>query len=302
MLKKVSRLGKVVILVVVPLLAVTWLTVSGSEEGMAQEIGIQYPPLPTCDYATVPQSVIDKAVEMATELVGNSHKKLQIVTDQLLATYVEAKDRDIIVVFNSGGWGWNITRSATGWGSILDGIKAQLDSQGYETSVLNYRRTSSGLTGIAREFVEATRDYPHKADDLATRIRFLTDSLPNLKVIIAGESTGTVISDKTMSILKDEPRVYSIQTGTPFWHKPTILDRTLLVNDNGAILDTFSRGNIPAMIWGTVKGWFGLSSSDDLPGDIMLFLKAPGHDYSWQYPGVYNAVVGFLKTNFSQAK
>ena len=84
-----------------------------------------------------------------------------------------------------------------------------------------------------KEFFEAATHYPHKAKDLAERVEFLTDHLPDLKVIIAGESTGTVISDKTMGILKDEPRVYSIQTGTPFWHKPVDLDRTLLMNSNG---------------------------------------------------------------------
>ena len=287
------------ILIILPLLAIAWLTLSYSEVGMAQDIGIQYPGLTAGDYSSVPQSVIDNAVKMATELVGDSQKKLQNIVDQLLATYVEAKDRDFIIVFNPGGWGWNITR-ASGWGSILDGIKAQLESQGYQTLVFNYRRTSSGVTGVIREFFEAATSYPKKARDLATRIQFLTNNFPNLRVIITGESTGTVISDKTMGILKNDPRVYSIQTGTPFWHKPSALDRTLLMNTNGATIDTFSYGDIPAVVWATVKSCFGISSPDDKPGNILLWLKAPGHDYSWQYPGVYNGVVNFIKKNFGK--
>ena len=299
MLKKAGRLGMAV-LVVLPLLAIAWVTLSYSEVGMAQDIGIQYPSLPPCDYSSVPQSVVDNAVEIATGLVGNSQKKLQNIVDQLLATYVEAKDRDFIIVFNSGGWGWNIAHTTSGWGSILDGIQSQLESQGYQTLVLNYRRTSSGVTGVIREFFEAATSYPKKASDLATRIRFLTDSFPDLKVIIAGESTGTVISDKTMGLLKDDPQVYSIQTGAPFWHKPIALDRTLLMNSNGATIDTFSYGDVPAMVWTTVKSWFGISSPDDKPGHILFWLKAPGHDYSWQYPGVYNEVVKFIKKNFGK--
>jgi hypothetical protein len=54
------------------------------------------------------------------------------------------------------------------------------------------------------------------------------------------------------------------------------------------------------MVWTTVKGWFGLSSQDDKPGHVMFWLKAPGHDYSWQYPGVYNNVVEFIKKNFTK--
>jgi hypothetical protein len=298
MLKKAGRLG-MVILVILPLLAIAWLTLSDSEVGMAQDIGIQYPSLPPGDYSSVPQAVIDNAVKMATELVGNSQKKLQNIVDQFLATYVEAKDRDFVIVFNSGGWGWNITQS-TGWGSILDGIKSQLESQGYQTLVLNYRRTSSGVTGVIREFFEAATSYPKKARDLATRIEFLTDNFPDLRVIIAGESTGTVISDKAMGLLKNDPRVYSIQTGTPFWHKPTALDRTLLMNTNGATIDTFSYGDIPAVVWATVKSWFGISSPDEKAGNILYWVRAPGHDYSWQYPGVYNEVVKFMKKNFGK--
>ncbi len=298
MLKKYGGLVVVAALVALPLITVVWLSIFYTEVGMAKEVGFQEPDLPVYEYSTVPQSVIDDATELATELVGNSQDKLQGMVDQLVATYVEARDMDVVVVFNSGGWGWNLTMDTPGWASILDGIKSELENLGYKSLVLNYRRTSGGLQGCMKEFVEVITRYPHKSRELAKRVEFLTDHIPNLKVIVAGESTGTVISDKTMGILKDKPQVYSIQTGTPFWHKPTALDRTLLMNSNGRGIDTFSYGNVPAMIWATIKGWLGLSSPDDNPGDILSWLKAPGHDYSWQYPGVYSEVVNFLTSNF----
>jgi hypothetical protein len=300
MLKKIGRLGIIALLIAIPLMSVIWLTLFDSEVGMARDVGIQEPGLETCDYSSVPQSVIDDAVALASELVGNSQEKLQTLVDQLLGAYVEARDKDVVVFFNSGGWGWNSTQDTFGWASILDGIKEQLDKLGYQSLVLNYRRTSVGITGCIREFYEAISRYPHKAVDLARQVEFLTDQLPNLRIIVAGESTGTVISDKTMNILKDKSQVYSIQTGTPFWYKPLPMDRTLLMNSNGKCVDTFSYGNIPAMVWATVKGWLGMSSPDDNPGDILSWLKAPGHDYSWQYPGVCTAVVDFLDRNFGQ--
>jgi hypothetical protein len=269
---------------------------------MAKDIGIRDPSLAAGDYTSVPQSVVDHAAELAAELVGNSQGKLQNVVDQLLAMYLEAKDRDVVVVFNSGGWGWNVIQATSGWGSIINGIKSLLESEGYQTLVLNYRRTSSGVRGVLHEFFEAATNYPEKAKDLATRVRFLTDNLPDLKVIIAGESTGTVISDITMGLLEDDTQVYSIQTGTPFWHKPSPVVRTLLMNTNGTTVDTFSYGDIPAMVWATVKSWFGISSPNDKPGNILFWLRAPGHDYSWQYPGVYNEVVKFIEKNFNQGK
>lgn len=298
MLKKFGSLGIVVLLVAVPLIAVVWLTIFNSEVGMAKDIGIQELPLTAYDHSAVPQSVVDDAVELASELIGKSQENIQNLVDQLLAMYTEVKDLDVVIVFNSGGWGWNLTNETPGWASILDGIKSQLESQGYNSLVLNYRRTGGGITGCIKEFYEAATRYPHKAKDLAWRVEFLTDHLPNLRIIVAGESTGTVISDKTMGILKDKAQVYSIQTGTPFWHKPTALDRTLLMNSNGRGVDTFSYGNVPAMIWATVKGWFGLTSPEDNPGSILSWLKAPGHDYSWQYPGVCSEVEKFLEENF----
>jgi hypothetical protein len=288
------------LLLAVPLLAIIWLTIFDSEVGMARDIGIQEPPLIECDYSSVPQKVLDDAVETAGELIGKGQENIQNFVDQLIAMYNEVKDLDVVVIFNSGGWGWNMTNETPGWSSILNGITSQLQSQGYNSEVLNYRRTGSGVTSCLQEFYEAATRYPNKAKDLAWRVEFLTDHLPNLRIIVAGESTGTVITDKTMGILKGDTRVFSIQTGTPFWHKPAELERTLLMNSNGRGIDTFSYGNVPAMIWATVKGWFGLTSPDDNPGNILSWLKAPGHDYSWQYPGVCSEVVDFLKRNFGK--
>ena len=298
MIKRLGKLGILAMLIAIPLLTAGWLALFYTEVGMAKEIGIQEPELKDFEYKALPQAVIDDAVELAKEFVGNSAEKLQSFVDQLLATYLEAKNTDVVVVFNSGGWGWNLTPETPGWESILEGIKSQLKALGYDSLVLNYRRTSNGIRGCLKELVEAITRYPHKAKELASRVEFLADHLPDLKIIVAGESTGTVISDKTMGILSDKTQVYSIQTGTPFWHKPSALDRTLLMNSNGQGIDTFSYGNIPVMIWSTVRGWFGLTPADENPGNILSWLRAPGHDYSWQYPGVCTEVVNFLEKNF----
>jgi hypothetical protein len=298
MLKKLGKGGIAGIIIAVLVVAILAIILFDTEVGMATDIGIQEPLLSVHDFSTVPQTVIDDAAKKASDLAKKSPEKMQVIKEQLLATYVEAQKADVVVFFNSGGMGWNLAKDTPGWGSILEGIKSQLKEMGYTPLVLNYRRTSSGVMGCIKEVIEAATRYPHKAKDLAARIEFLTDNIPDLKIIIAGESTGTVISEETMAILKDKSHVYSIQTGTPFWHKPTELERTLLINSNGRGLDTFSKGNIPAMVWATVKSWFGLASPKDNPGDILTWLKAPGHDYSWQYPGVYSAIVEFLDNSF----
>jgi len=263
---------------------------------MAKDIGIQEPSLAALDYSAVPQNVIDNANRIAKKAVRSSRERTKAYADELLATYIEARIKDIVIFFNSGGMGWNLTKDTPGWASILNGIKSQLETLGYHPLVLNYRRTGSGLRSSVREFFEAAYRYPQKTKDLARRVEFLIDNLPDLKIIIAGESTGTVICEKTMRVLRDKQNVYSIQTGMPFWHKPVVQARTLSMNSNGSYVDTFSNGQLRAMLWATAKSWFGLKNH---PGTILSWLKAPGHDYSWQYPGVSSVVIKFLESNFA---
>ncbi|MFC1902195.1 hypothetical protein ACFLX3_04640 [Chloroflexota bacterium] len=303
MIKKVGRLGILAALVAVLVFALGGIALFYTEVGMASEIGegVQETYLPECEYAAIPPSVVEDATALARELVGDGHDRFQDLVNQLLASYMEARDRDIVVVFNSGGWGWNLLAETPGWASIIEGIKAELDGLDYKSLVLNYHRTGGGLRACVREFFEVFNHAPSKAKELAGRIEFLTEHIPNLRVIVAGESTGTVISDGAMNILRDNTRVYSIQTGTPFWHKPVALDRTLLMNSNGKTLDTFSYGKVTAMVWASVKGWFGFLSPEENPGTVLSWLRAPGHDYSWQYTGVCSAVAEFLEENFGSS-
>ncbi|MFC1970901.1 hypothetical protein ACFLV0_03065 [Chloroflexota bacterium] len=304
MVKKVSRWGILAALIGVPLLVITWQVLLYTEVGMANEIGegAQVPRLSESEYLAIPQAVIDDATKVAQEMVGDSHVNFQNISNQLLASYVKASDSDVVVLFNSGGWGWNMIDETPGWSSILDGINAELEDLGHRALVLNYLRTGKGIRGCIREFIEEITRYPSKARELSRRVEFLTDHVPNIKVIVAGESTGTVVTDKTMNILRDNAQVYSIQTGTPFWHKPSLLDRTLLMNSNGTAIDTFSYGKVTTMIWATVKGLFGLLPPEEDPGTILSWLRAPGHDYSWDYPGVCSEVINFLKENFGPEK
>ena len=220
MIKKLGKLAILLILATVHLLGIFWITLLFTEVGMAKNIGIQGPSLSTYDFSSVPQNVMDEAIELTTDLIGDSQEKIQDFIDQLLDTYLEAREKDVLVVFNSGGWGWNMIQETPGWSSIMDGIKTELEELGYSSLVVNYRRTGAGVLGCLKEFAEAATRYPEKAQDLARLVEFFTDNIPEMRVIVAGESTGTVISDKTMGILKDKPQVFSIQTGTPFWHRP----------------------------------------------------------------------------------
>ena len=294
----IRKLGILVILTTVLLLGAALLAFSFSDIGVARGVGTGGLPLPEPDVVAVPKSVVEDAQELSAELFGEYQEKYDDFSNQLLAAYAEARDKDFVVVFNSGGWGWNFLENSPGWHGICTGIELELRSLGYDSLLLDYRRTEANLRGIIDEGVEMITLYPSKAETLARRVEFLTSHVPDLRVIVAGESDGTVISDTVMNILRDNPQVYSIQTGTPFWYKSTMEDRTLVVNHNGRHPDSFSQGDIPAMVWTSLQDLFGWPQPVEKSGSILYWLRAPGHDYRWQYPGVYYQITNFLKENF----
>ena len=296
---KIRKLGVLVALAAVLLLGVGLLVLPYSDVGVTVGVGTGGLPLSASDLSAVPEEVAEDAAKLAQELFGDYQEKYDEFVSELLAAYVEASDKDFVVVFNSGGWGWNFLENSSGWYDIANGIKAELDEWGYASALLNYRRTSESFRGVLDEFVEVITAYPSKAENLACRVEFLTAHNPDLKVIVTGESNGSVMSDSAMSILRDNPQVYSIQTGPPFWHKNVMLERTLVLDSNGMTPDSFSQGDIPAILWASLKALVGLSPPEEEdPGRILYFFRAPGHDYRWQYPGIYSQITNFLEQNF----
>ncbi|MDH5696005.1 MAG: hypothetical protein OEZ00_05305 [Dehalococcoidia bacterium] len=296
---KIRRLGIVIALSLVLMLGIVVLTASYSESGVTCEVGAEGSIASLADFSAVPQSVVDDATELATELFGDGQEKCDDFVNQLLSIYLEAGDKDFVIFFNPGGWGWNLVEASPGWRSIFTGIKSELDSSGYTALMLNHVRAVDSFLGRLDEAGEMITGYQLKAKDLACRAEFLTTHIPDLKVILAGESTGTIITDSAMKILADNPRVYSIQTGPPFWHQNTMLDRTLVLADNGITPDSLSQGDYPGITWGYFKDWFNLSESEDYFGTAPHYIAAPGHDYWWQYPEVYSQITNFLKQNFA---
>ena len=295
---KIRRLKVGVAVVTVIALAVVLLASSSLAIGVTSKVGTGGFPLSNDNLSAVPQSVAEDATRLATELFGDYQERGSDFVSQLLATYSAVKDSDFIIFFNSSGWGWNLLENSPGWQSIFTGIQSELDSLGYKLLPLEYMRTEESWRGRLDELVEGRAGYPSKAKDLAGRVEFLTKHNPGLRVILTGESNGTIIADKVMNILGNNPQVYSIQTGPPFWHKNVTLDRTLLLTDNGIVPDSFTQGDVWAIVWGNLKYWFRLSQPKAHFDTTPHYVRAPGHDYWWQYPEVYSQITNFLEQNF----
>lgn len=293
---KVHRLKIAVILTVVLSLAIVILVPSPMVSATTSEAGTGGIPLSIQDLSAVPQSIVDDAARLATELFGNGPREYHDFINQLLATYLVAKDKDIVMFFNSGGWGWTLIEDSPEAQSFATGMESELASLGYTSLMLDYSRTASTLNGHLSELMLAVGLYPLKAKDLASRVEFLTNHIPGIKVILTGMSNGTLIGESVMNILRDIPQVYSIQLGPPFWSNSIVSDRSLAIRSNGIVPDSFSQGNVFTIIRASLESLFGMSQ--DNAGHILLYVKAPGHDYQWQYPEVRSQIISFLQQNF----
>lgn len=287
-------LGLLVVLVVVMAVMIATYT----EAGIISEISAGGQPL-LCDETAVPRLVIDDAGLVAADIFGDDIEKGALFAENLVATYAAAQDHDFVLVFNSGGWGWNLLSESPGWWAIFEGIEDELASFGYSSLKLDYLRATPDFSGQLDEFWEMLVAYPDKAEVLAARVEFLTDHLPEIRVIMAGESTGAMVIDTAMVAMGDNPRVYSIQTGPPFWHTTVTEQRSLILTGNGIEVDTLCQGSGLDYLVGCYQKWFGIIEPVSYYGTEPHIVVAPGHDYWWQYPAVRESVTQFLIDNFA---
>jgi hypothetical protein len=255
-------------------------------------------PLPPPVLAQVPREVRDDALETAKTLHRRDKtKRIRLATD-MLATYQCVKNVDILILFNSGGYGWTALDKASGYATIVNAIEDELITRHCNVSVLNYQRAYHSLRGYVSEIINAGAKSVSKPRELAVRLNFLWRHLPNLKIIMTAESNGTVMSNQVMKMLPDENRLFSIEFGPPFWYENYVGDRVLNMRSNGVVPDSFSYGHWARAFkanWDALRG-----KSSAAPGNVLLYIGAPGHDYNWQdYPLIRVNVLEFLNKHFN---
>jgi hypothetical protein len=253
--------------------------------------------LAATDFSQVPPQVVEDARNLAETYYPKDEAKADDMMSQLVGTYLAASDKDFVVMFNPGGWGWDPMSEIPGWESILLGIKNTLGASGYKTLLIDYKRTRHGLDGVIGEIEVLLGIQPAKAEELAARVTFLTQHLPNLRVIVTGESNGATIADDALRLLADNPRVFAIETGPPVWHPSLKFERSLVIENNGVQPDTFSNGDIILIMRSNAESAFGIYKGGK--GDIMLYIGAPGHYYNWDYPQVRSQIERFLTKQFA---
>ncbi len=258
-------------------------------------------------------AIEQQAWQLAREVVGASRKAQSQFVDELLGLYRKVKDRDLVIVCNSGGWGTSPLSSDYQGQSWLAGIETKLTQMGYNFCVIENIRTGSGLFERLFELKEGLTQYPSKARETAAKINFLMQHFTDLKVLIVGQSNGAAFTSTVAKYLASNPRVYSIQVGIPFWHRVCEVSRSLVIKNSGLGGDVLTKGDIVGLF---KANWAKMLVINHVPSftpidwlinrAVLIFasycfglgLHAPGHEYMWEHPGVGPMIEAFLVENF----
>lgn len=206
------------------------------------------------------------------------------------------KNSDVIIIFNSGGWGNTPMEKAEDFAPIIAGIQATLNDWGYESVVIPYNRTKNDFLGRIAAIREFFNRFEYSSNNLAEKIEIISRSFPDKKIIIAGLSSGGAFVSKTYEKISGEMKssVLAITAGTPFWTKNPDSDNILQLDNDGK--DTLAVGDAPSLflaLFETPLKWIKAK----ITGSNLSFWKAfhaSGHDYYWQSSEVSPRIIAFL--------
>ena len=212
----------------------------------------------------------------------------------------EKSSADVIIIFNSGGWGNTPPEQAEDFFPIIKGIQKTLNEWGYSSIVIPYNRTKDNLLGKITGMKQVFNSFEKPSEDLAERIKFLTQSLPDKKIIVAGLSNGASFVVKTHEKVSKEVEdsVYTVAVGTPFWAKSSCSNNLLQLNNNGK--DSLVEGEVNSLLSSLAKAPLKWILSR-ITGENIVFSQAfrlSGHDYEWSSSEVGPQIIAFLEDKF----
>ena len=206
------------------------------------------------------------------------------------------ENNDVVIVFNSGGWGTVPFEQAFDFNPIINETKELIESKNYKVEIVQYYRTQESLFGKLASLREVFFNFPDSSKVFSDRIEGFLEKNPDDKVIIAGLSNGASFIDAAMEDLKDrDNNVWAIELGAPFWKNNTESNNIISLNNQADIL---ANGRLGKLILSLIKAPFVWAHSN-ISGNHVSFTQAMhvnGHDYSWSQ--VKDDVTSFVDREF----
>jgi len=211
-----------------------------------------------------------------------------------------ASDSDVVIIFNSGGWGNTPLEKANDFAPIINGIQQTLKDWGYDSIVIPYNRTKNGFLGKMSSSRDFLSSFDFSSENLAQEIDFLAQNLPGKRIIITGLSSGSALANRTYGKVSEDFKdsVYIIAAGAPFWVKTINSDNVLEIDNNGK--DSLANGDMKYLLLGLIETPFKWVFSK-INGQNLTLAQAAhayGHDYSWSSPEINSQIIDFLGNKF----
>lgn len=200
-----------------------------------------------------------------------------VFEDQLMAA---GKTSDIVIVFNSGGWGTIPFDKAGDFNPIIYNTQALLESYHYKVSIVPYYRTKETVFARVASLKEIIFGFPDSSKTLGEKINIFLEENPNKKIILAGLSNGAAFVNATMADFKNNNRVAAIEFGAPFSKYDIKADNILSVANTG---DVLAQGAIGSLALAVIKSPFiyVFSWAEGKPISYTEAIKIKGHSYPW---------------------
>ena len=257
----------------------------------------------TADYLALEEEVS----HLAQQLFGNDTKKCASFTNRLLDLSTRARGKDLLLIHNPCGFGSTPLEQCLQWErSIVEGVSATIEQLGYSWLLSQYSRSGNSWWAHTRDIKEEARFFlkgkSSKAKVMAAELKFITQHINNLKIIMIGASQGAAFSNAVMRQLGELRQVYSIELGIFFPHmsRRVITERTLAIDSNGLMPDPVAHRNL----WVGFKTYITAPYRwvkcrlQGKPEKFTYCVNVPGHDYSWEYPEVQRQIKDFLNLTF----
>ncbi|MFC1932570.1 hypothetical protein ACFLXU_02930 [Chloroflexota bacterium] len=249
----------------------------------------------------------EEANHLAQQLFGNDIKRCASFTNRLLDICTRAKGKDILLIHNPGGYGGTPLEHLLQWErSVIEGISATLDQFGFSWLLTQYFRSGSTLRPHLMDLKEQTVFFftgkSSKTVAMAAELKFISEHVDNLIIILIGASQGAAFSNAVMRQMDEPNQTYSIELGIFFPHmsRRVITEKTLAIDSNGTMSDPMAHRNLKAGFKAYITAPYHWTKYrlQGKPEKFTYCINAPGHDYNWEYPEVQRRIIDFLNKNF----
>lgn len=221
-------------------------------------------------------------------------------TGSIRSLYDHLSPYDVVIVFNSGGWGDATLAEADDFTPILSGIEDALAGLGYSSVIVPYTRSAPGVRGRLFDVVELIKAFRYTASLQAEDIRTLHDRFPGKKVVITGLSNGGGLTEIVASKIGDPLPVSAVTAGAPWYYRQPGAANLLLLDNHGR--DAFSTGRVVPIALAVAAAPFKWLAARFTNPKLSLAraIEIPGHEYPWTSPEVGPVVVDFLESRLAE--